>query len=74
MHNTFSKIGELTSKYESLKSDFLKQRQEIQEKINQFIETDVNEECSNFWTQRVRILAKLRQNHQVRICMSLGVP
>jgi len=74
MHNIFPKIGEITSKYENLKSDFLKQRQEIQEKINQFIEADVNAECSNFWVQRVIISAKLHQNHQVRICMSLGVP
>jgi len=47
--------------------DFVERRQAIQAKISQFIEADVNEECSNFWTQRVKITAKLRQSHQVRM-------
>ncbi|KAF6022478.1 hypothetical protein EB796_019221 [Bugula neritina] len=58
-------IKELTSRYENLEAEFVKQRQAIQAKISQFIEADVNEDCSNFFIERSRIAAKLRQNHQV---------
>ncbi|KAF6022458.1 hypothetical protein EB796_019226 [Bugula neritina] len=60
-------IQELTLGYKNLEAEFVIQREAIQAKISQFIEVDVNKERLNFFIERSRIAAKLRQSHQVEI-------
>ena len=59
------KIRVIQHKYKELEEELIKSRRSLQEEMLVFMEEEVGTKLFNLSNQRVRIEARLRQNHQV---------